>query len=354
MAIRSAFLLMLLAGLASGAVLWVFLRREVVSRVEALRTHITTAGQSGKIRQTAITNRDDELSELSKSFNAMADQVNHLRDALADSSYKSGLSEWAAGTLHNVRNGLAPVTAATWQIGQLFDGAWLKNVAAAAAEYADASTPEYRRMKLNSFLVGSATRFGEAAKRAGELSGNITTATKSVLDMVAEFERYAQRKVEMEDVDLLSLIRQNADAVGVMATDIELVLPTEPASVRGNRVILGQIITNLLMNAKEAIGSRGDAGRIEIGISKPHGMRGLTRLTVSDNGEGIAAENLAKIFQRGVSSRNERAGGLGLHWCANAVRMFGGSIRATSPGPGQGATITIDLPSSTDTLKEAA
>lgn len=354
MAIRSAFLLMLLAGLTSAAVLWAFLRREVVSRVEALKSHFTTAGRSGKIQQTAVGTRNDELCELAQSFNTMADQVNHLRDALADSSYKSGLSEWAAGTLHNVRNGLAPVTAATWQVEQLFDGAWLKNVSTAAAELGDADTPEERRKKLNTFLVGSATRFADAARQTSELTAKITAASRSVLDMVAEFERYAHRKVEMEDVDLLPLIREQAAAIALTTSDIELVLPSETALVKGNGVILGQIITNLLINAKEAIAGHVGKGRIEVAISEPHGMRGLARITISDNGEGIAADNLTKIFHRGVSSRRERTGGLGLHWCANAIRVFGGSIRASSPGRGHGATITIDLPSTTTSIEEAA
>ena len=60
------------------------------------------------------------------------------------------------------------------------------------------------------------------------------------------------------------------------------------------------------------------------------------------------------IFRRGVSTRNRATGGLGLHWCANAVKVMGGSIRAESDGPGLGATIILELPKYENKLKEAA
>ena len=95
----------------------------------------------------------------------MADQVNHLRDALADSAYMTGLSEWAAGTLHNVRNGLVPLAATTYEIEKQFDGSWVRNVETAVAEHAKPETAPDRREKLNAFLVGTAARLGEIARQ---------------------------------------------------------------------------------------------------------------------------------------------------------------------------------------------
>ena len=355
MAIRSATMMMVLAGFAALAVLWGFLSHTVVSRIEALKMHFATAGSSGTIKSAAASANNDEIGDLARSFNSMADQVNHLRDALADSAYMSGLSEWAAGTLHNVRNGLVPVAATTWQVEQLFDEAWVKNVETAAAEHADTATPPERRLKLNAFLVGSARRFVDAAKQTTDLTGKINGASQSVLDMVAEFERYAHRKTEIEAIDVLPMIEAAAaSTIAGRAKEIELVLPSVSATIAGNGVILRQIISNIFVNAVEAMEGQPRRGRIEVSIAEPKDNAGYTRIKISDNGEGLTSDRLTSIFQRGVSTRKGRSGGLGLHWCANAAKVLGGTIYAESAGIGHGASIVIELANFDANKKQAA
>jgi signal transduction histidine kinase len=64
---------------------------------------------------------------------------------------------------------------------------------------------------------------------------------------------------------------------------------------------------------------------------------------VTDNGVGIAPENLARIFAFGYTTK--KAGhGFGLHSSANAAKEMGGSLVARSEGPGQGATFVLELP----------
>jgi two-component system NtrC family sensor kinase len=354
-AIRSAMMMMILAGLAALAVLWAFLRHTVISPISKLKRHFATAGTSGTITRTSLTDGRDEIGDLARSFNGMAEQVNHLRDALADSAYMTGLSEWAAGTLHNVRNGLVPVAASTWQVDKLFDATWIKNIEAAAAEHADAGTEPERRGKLNAYLVGSAARFAETAKRTTELTAKINGASQSVLDMVAEFERYAHRKIEVEAIDALPLIESSAvTAIESRSKDVELILPKTSATISGNGIVLRQVFSNIIVNAIEAIDGQHRRGRIEISIETSIADAGLTRIAITDNGEGLSPDRLAAIFQRGVSSRQTRSGGLGLHWCANAIQVLGGTIRAESSGIGMGASIIIEIPTFATTQKEAA
>jgi signal transduction histidine kinase len=66
-------------------------------------------------------------------------------------------------------------------------------------------------------------------------------------------------------------------------------------------------------------------------------------MTVSDNGVGIASENLTRIFNHGFTTRKD-GHGFGLHSGALAAREMGGALWAQSDGPGKGATFTLELP----------
>ena len=353
MAIQSAMMMMALAGLAAMGVLWAYLRHAIVRRIGALKTHFATAGSSGAIRRTEIGSVDDEISDLANSFNGMAEQVNSLRSALAESAYVSGLSEWASGTLHNVRNGLTPISTMTWQVEKLYSGPWLANLKAAAEELAKNDIPDDRRGKLNAYLLGSAGRLLDAAGKTTDFSRRINAASKGVVEMVAQFERYANKKPEVEAVDLLPLLKATAEtSVDARGDCIDIVLPAESAIVKSNGVILRQVVANVLIYAVEATAGQPRRGRIEVSIQRTGD--GSTRIAIADNGEGVAPERLGEIFQRDVSTRSDRSAGLGLHWCANAVKVLGASISAESAGAGHGATILIDLPSFSLDHKEAA
>jgi signal transduction histidine kinase len=172
---------------------------------------------------------------------------------------------------------------------------------------------------------------------------------------VAEFERYAHRKIEVEAIDALPLIESSAvTAIESRSKDVELILPKTSATISGNGIVLRQVFSNIIVNAIEAIDGQHRRGRIEISIETSIADAGLTRIAITDNGEGLSPDRLAAIFQRGVSSRQTRSGGLGLHWCANAIQVLGGTIRAESSGIGMGASIIIEIPTFATTQKEAA
>jgi signal transduction histidine kinase len=67
------------------------------------------------------------------------------------------------------------------------------------------------------------------------------------------------------------------------------------------------------------------------------------RISVTDNGVGIPAENLVRIFAHGFTTR-ANGHGFGLHSGALAAKDMGGALLVESPGPGLGATFTLELP----------
>ena len=75
------------------------------------------------------------------------------------------------------------------------------------------------------------------------------------------------------------------------------------------------------------------------------GMNGNNhfKIAVTDNGVGIPAENLTRIFAHGFTTK-KTGHGFGLHSGALAAKEMGGALRVHSDGPGKGATFTLELP----------
>jgi signal transduction histidine kinase len=103
-----------------------------------------------------------------------------------------------------------------------------------------------------------------------------------------------------------------------------------------------QILLNLIRNAKYACDERGHADKI-ITLRVTAGAAGRVQLVVADNGSGISAENLTRIFRHGFTTRTN-GHGFGLHSSANAAREMKGSLEVHSDGPGRGAVFTLELP----------
>jgi C4-dicarboxylate-specific signal transduction histidine kinase len=151
-------------------------------------------------------------------------------------------------------------------------------------------------------------------------------------------------------VHLESVIR---DALGIslrstqqsIQIDIDDSVRTAPA-VLGQRVVLLQVLSNLLVNAAASLEKVQQADkRISLSVARATGEGGdRIDLQCRDSGSGIEATELADIFKRGFGNkRHGKGSGLGLHWCANALGAMGGRIYAESEGPGRGACFHVEL-----------
>jgi signal transduction histidine kinase len=102
-----------------------------------------------------------------------------------------------------------------------------------------------------------------------------------------------------------------------------------------------QILVNLISNAKQAMAAIAGPHPLTLRIELVGAAR--LRFSVRDEGEGITAENLTRIFAHGFTTR--KAGhGFGLHSSVLAAHAMGGTLTADSDGSGRGATFTLELP----------
>jgi PAS domain S-box-containing protein len=149
-------------------------------------------------------------------------------------------------------------------------------------------------------------------------------------------------RLELEELDLSSvaaeLLSRFAPSAAQQGCELELHAP-EPVFGRWDRLRVEQVVTNLLSNALKYGAGRPVAVRVE-----QVGER--ARLSVKDQGIGIAEEDLGRIFERferAVSDRHYGGLGLGLYITRQIVEAFGGTVRVASE-PGRGSTFTLELP----------
>lgn len=108
---------------------------------------------------------------------------------------------------------------------------------------------------------------------------------------------------------------------------------------------MSQVLGNLMTNAVESIVAAGrGSGRLSISLSRVvEAGAGTEKIIIADDGVGFEPETAAGLFERGHTSKMGDSNGLGLHWCANAVKALGGSLQLESDGPGKGARAIILL-----------
>jgi signal transduction histidine kinase len=154
-------------------------------------------------------------------------------------------------------------------------------------------------------------------------------------------------QLDMNEVDVGALVKGTIQDLQPAADDkqISVTASVEPGigEVLGDAKRLQQVLWNLVQNA---VKFTDPGGRVEISASR---IDGYLRIAVHDTGHGIDPEFLPHVFERfrqqDASSTKEAYGlGLGLSIAKLLVELHGGSIQASSPGIGQGATFTVEIP----------
>jgi two-component system, NtrC family, sensor kinase len=230
----------------------------------------------------------------------LTDRV-RLERELQDKERLASLGLLAAGVAHEVNTPLTGISS----YAQLL-----------LAETSE-DDPKYRLLK----------KMEQQTFRASHLVNNL-------LDLIAN----RPRSREMLEVDRLI-----ADTVALhedllSARRIQVHLDLIPARVRGNIHDLQQVLTNVILNARDAVA---EGGNIWISVTEDDEK---VVVRVRDDGSGIAPELIGKIFDPLVTTRRGQGGtGLGLAISRRIVHANEGEITVQST-PGEGAEFTITFP----------
>jgi signal transduction histidine kinase len=338
-------------GLLLGGIAAFIVARSITGPVKSLQQDMLALARNPLAGPIRHAERRDELGAMAQAANYFVTEIGHREAALREAKDKAdnalaelrrtqadliqseklaSLGQLVAGVAHEINTpvGVALTTATTL-------GEEVKTFSALAAG------GQLARSRLDHFVE----RMREGAQL---LFSNLTRAADLVhsfkqvaADQVSSDRRVFDARIWVHELltSLRPVLRKTGHTVTINCPD-GLALDTYPGA-------LGQVLTNLLMNAVTHAYAPGVAGHmaITIGESGP----GHVRIVFADDGRGIAPEDLNRVFDPFfTTARSSGNTGLGLHIAYNLVTStLQGRIEATST-PGNGTRFTIVIPTRVD------
>lgn len=286
----------------------IVLARRYTEPIHRLAEGVRTVS-SGDLSVTIPVERSDEIGELAASFNEMVLKLRErkeLETRLKEAEHLSQVGQLAAGIAHEVRNPLNYISLA---IGHL------------------------RRE-----IIGL---FGERGHETLSMIDRIAEEVKRANYMIVSFMNYGRPlRLKRSSVELSGLLGRVVDPLGERLREsgirFEATVSPETATVWADGDLLATCITNLAVNAAQ---SMPEGGVVTIGATTD--ANGCI-ITVSDEGEGVPAENREKIFTPYFTTKDVGTG-LGLAITERIVREHGGSIRVEENAP-RGSRFVITIP----------
>jgi signal transduction histidine kinase len=283
------------------------------------------------------------------------ERTRELKDAqgeLMDSARQAGMAEIATNVLHNVGNVLNSVNISAELVTRK-----LRTSKALGLGKAMQLINEHRR-DLGTFLTENEkgkllpdylNQLVEAiATEQQGLTEELAQLSKSVdhiKDIVSTQQSYAGASTLLEPVHISALmedaLRMNSGALSRHHVTVVKHYNDVPEIMADKHRLL-LILVNLISNAKYAMSNLTDRTR-QMTLTVLPLNDGTLQISVKDEGEGIPAENMTRIFTHGFTTRKE-GHGFGLHSCALAALEMKGRLTAHSDGPGKGALFTLLIP----------
>lgn len=282
-----------------------------------------------------------------------AEELDKLNRKLIHTSRAAGMADVATGVLHNVGNVLNSVSVAATVVGERLRQSKITNLRRATSmmraqngHLVEFLTTDPKGKLLPEYLDSVTAQMAEEQEKLIAKIDSVAQHVEHIKEIVAMQQNYAKVSGAYENLSPAELI-EDALRINLTAFErhgIQLVreYDSDLPSVNVDRHKVLQILINLIRNAKHAVEDASSEQRRMIIRAQTAGTDRV-KISVVDNGVGIAPENLTKIFNHGFTTK-KNGHGFGLHSGANAAREMGGSLSAMSAGVGSGAEFILELP----------
>lgn len=307
----------LIAAIAVAIPLLARLQRMILEPIMELvrAARIVSEEKNFAVRATVMA--DDELGLLVRTFNEMLAQIQTRDTEIAGArdaaeSANRAKDEFLAVISHELRTPLSPILAWT------------------------------RMLRSGELPPDRANHGLDVIERNVRSQAQLIEDLLDVSRIISGKLRLDVRPTELAPVveAAVESVRPTAD---VKQVRLQVVLDPRAVVVAGDAERLKQVVWNLLSNA---IKFTPKGGRVQVVMQC---INSHVEIAVADTGKGIHPEFLPFVFERfrqadSSSTRTYGGLGLGLSIVRNLVELHGGQVRAESPGEGEGATFTVELP----------
>lgn len=286
--VGSALIALLAAGLTTAVA-----QHSMNRRISGISRAASDIMEGNLARRLPLSARDDDVDRLTKTVNRMLGQLEYLVDNVRQSSN---------AIAHDLRTPLAELRA------------HLEHLAAGRLRHGDIQDG----LEIAIGDVDRVIDIFNAILRLAEIDSGVRRAGFREFDVapvLAEAIEFCEPLIEEAGIALVRRI----------AADV---------AVRGDPVLLAQVLANLIDNAVKYAGGTVGAG---IAIDCVRAPDGWVRMSVADNGPGIAAADHRKVLQpffRADASRASPGIGLGLTLVAAVTRLHGGTLELLDNAPG--------------------
>lgn len=302
----------LLVTLVIGGILCFWLARYLTTPLLKLRltTNELAQGNLGARVATKLTKRRDEVGQLGRDFNVMAEQLESMVKAqqrlLGDIS-------------HELRSPLARL-----------------GVALGLA-----------RQRSGAEANGALDRIERESDNLNEMISQLLTLTR------LESGTDSRKRTEVDLATLVREVVEDADFEARSSNRAVEIVANDDCSINGVEELLRSAVENVVRNA---VRYTPEGTAVEVALSRQNGGGdNFAVINVRDHGRGVPVEALEKIFRpfyRTEDARDRQSGGgtgLGLAITERAVRMHGGSVQATNAADG-GLSVEMRLPFSASSV----
>ena len=321
-----------------------FMRKDGTTVHALLAAAVVRDQQGAAIQQIRIV---EDITDLKRAQHELITAHQRLMEA----SRQAGMAEIATDVLHNIGNVLNSVNVSTSLLADGLRGSKVDALEKLTALLRDNTAnlarflqDDPKGQRVLPYLESLAAHLSAERKRLAGETDALRRSVEHIKQIVARQETFAHYSGIVESVPPAELLEDalHMTAVALTRHGIEVIrefAPCPPVMLERHKAL--QIVTNLLQNAKHALDAQ-EPGRRQLRL-RLEPVERRVRFVVEDNGAGIPAENLTRIFEFGFTTRHG-GHGFGLHYCANAAKEMHGSLCAQSAGPGHGATFILELP----------
>lgn len=301
--------------------------------------------------QLAVALENAQLYErLERKVSEQTQRLHEAQSRVLAEARRAGMAQIATNVLHNVGNVLTSVNVSAHVLSTQLrqsPSSRVGDIAKLLGEHSGDLEAFFGPSGRGRLLPGYMRELADALhterqQLLAELQ-HLCDSVDHIKNVVAMQQSYAGagRLVELASIsDLMDdALRMQGASMSRHGVQVQRdYAPVEATALDKTRVM--QILVNLLENARQAMDEVEGDRCMHVAVRQEPG--GIVA-SVRDNGSGISAENLQRIFSHGFTTKLD-GHGFGLHSCALAAQEMGGSLVAHSDGPGKGATFVLRLP----------